>query len=165
MSLINGLSDPALDLYSPDRTPLLGSGAPPPSIPSPGMSLVQGGPRANHMDEADQAMGLTPQEKFLYNMHLQNLNGPGKIVHPDGSISSLLQMSFERDGKVYNIPTVWGGKQLDPADAIKAAESVGLNKFPAYNNQEEAEARYDAMHDFLGKDTGDFIESAKAAPQ
>jgi hypothetical protein len=113
------------------------------------------------MAEADAAMSLTPEEKFLYNTHLQNLNGPGKIVHPDGSISSLLQMSFESNGKIYNIPTVWNGKQLEPDEAIKAAVSVGLNKFPSYNSEDEAEARYDAMHGFLERDTGDFMAGAK----
>lgn len=156
MSLLNGapdLLDPTYGL-SPAATPLLSSGGP------SGMNRIQPGPVANHMAEADQALGLTPQEKFLYNMHLQNLNGTGKIVHPDGSISSLLQMSFEKDGKFYNIPTVWGGQQLEPNDAIKAAEKVGLNKFPSYGSEEEAEARYEAMHDFLGQDTGDFIAGA-----
>lgn len=155
MSLINGvpdLLDPTFGMTRP--RPLLESGA------APGMTRNQPGPRANHMGEADQNMGLTPQEKFLYNMHLQNLNGPGKIVHPDGSISSLLQMSFEKDGKTYNIPTVWGGKQLEPNDAIKEAEKIGLEKFPSYSTSEEAEARYDAMHEFLGRDTNDFIGGA-----
>lgn len=125
-----------------------------------GMNRVQPGPVANHMAEADQALDLTPQEKFLYNTHLQNLNGTGKIVHPDGSISSLLQMSFGRDGKTYNIPTVWGGQQLAPGNAIKAAQQVGLDKFPSYPSEDEAEDRYQAMHGYLEKDTSDFINNA-----
>jgi hypothetical protein len=114
------------------------------------------GPRANHMADADAAMRLTPEEKYLYNTHLSNLNGPGKVVHPMGDISSLYQMSFERDGKIYNIPTIWGGKALPPGDAVKAAEATGLEKFPAYDTPEEAEGRYGQMHDYLAKDTNDF---------
>jgi hypothetical protein len=167
-SLINGLSnyatDPALSVGA--RTPLLGTPAPLPDASTlPGMNRIQPGPVANHMAEADAAMDLTPQEKFLYNTHLANLHGPGKIVHPDGSVSSLLQMSFEQDGKFYNIPTVVGGKQLAPGDAIKAAEKVGLDKFPSYPSEEQAEARYDALHEFLGRDTADFIAGAKAPAQ
>jgi hypothetical protein len=127
-----------------------------------GLDRIQAGPRANHMAEADAAMSLTPQEKFLYNTHLQNLNGPGKVVHPEGAISSLYQMSFQNDdGKIYNIPTVWNGKILEPPDAIDAARKTGLDKFPSYDNQDDAESRYNAMHGFLEKDTGDFIAGAK----
>jgi hypothetical protein len=125
---------------------------------NPALSRVEPGPRANYMGEADAAMQLTPQEKYLYNTHLQNLYGTGKIVHPNGAISSLLQMSFEGPGgKVYNIPTVWGGRQLNPDDAIAAADRVGLDKFPSYASEDEAEARYSQLHDYLEKDTADFI--------
>jgi hypothetical protein len=158
-SLINGPDVAVLG----SRMPLLAS--PPPAQADPALSQNFPGPRANHMAEADAALELTPQEKFLYNTHLQNLNGTGKIVHPDGSVSSLLQMSFEQDGRFYNIPTVVNGKQLAPTDAIQAAERVGLDKFPSYDSAEEAESRYDAMHDFLGRDTADFIAAARAAAQ
>jgi hypothetical protein len=160
-SLINGL-DPTAAMTVPASIPLLGGGPP----PAPrDLNYVQGGPRANHMAEADATMDLSPEEKFLYNTHLQNLNGTGKIVHPDGSISSLLQMSFEQDGKFYNIPTVWGGKQLDPVDAIKAARAVGLDRFPSYKSEDEAEARYEALHHFLERDTSEFMAGAKPAGQ
>ena len=126
----------------------------------PGQGLlghVEAGPRANSMADADAAMNLTPEEKYLYQTHLNNLYGTGKIVHPDGGISSLLQMSFDQGGKTYNIPTVWGGRQLHPDDAIRFANRVGIDKFPSYGSGEEAEARYEAMHKYLERDTGDFI--------
>jgi hypothetical protein len=165
-SLLNGIAPDAAD-NQPYRLPLMSAGqspvaATPPDPNSSGMNRIDPGPRANHMAEADAVMALTPQEKFLYNTHLQNLNGTGKIVHSDGSISSLLQMSFEGDdGKIYNIPTVVGGKQLPPNEAIKSAIQIGLDKFPSYASEEEAESRYNALHEFLGRDTGDFIEGAK----
>jgi hypothetical protein len=125
---------------------------------------VEPGPRANHMAEADADLGgLTPEEKFLYNMHLTNLHGRGRLEQPNGAISSLIQMSFDRDGKTYNIPTLWGGKQLPPDDAIRAAEKVGLDKFPAYKSQDEAEARYQQLHDYLARDTGDMIRGNQPA--
>lgn len=160
-SLINGLDD-----YGTIRqTGLINQSAQPAfgAALDPAMHRLQPGPRANHMGEADASLGLTGQEKFLYNTHLQNLNGTGKIVHPDGAISSLLQMSFEQNGRFYNIPTVVGGQQLAPDEAIKAAERVGLDKFPSYSSEEEAEARYEAMHEYLGRDTADFIAGAGKA--
>lgn len=163
MSLLNGMPSlaPDMGLIGSGRPPLLASGAPVGLPAMPDINRSQGGPRANHMAEADSAMTLSPEEKFLYNMHLQNLNGPGKIVHPNGDISSLLQMSFDRDGKVYNIPTVWHGKQLSPDEAIREAEKVGLEKFPSYSSEAEAEARYEAMHEYLGRDTSDFVEGGQ----
>lgn len=106
-----------------------------------------------NLESADQEMHLTPQEKALYQRHLTNLTGPGGVDNPNGSRSTLFQMSFERDGKTYNIPTVWDGKILKPDDAIKRAEHEGLDKFPSYASEEEAEARYGKMHAFMERDT------------
>lgn len=125
------------------------------------LTRTQAGPRANHMADADADLSLTPEEKHLYNTHLDNLNGSGKVVHPGGDISTLYQMSFERDGKTYAIPTVWDGKILEPDDAIKQAEKTGLDKFPSYKDEATAESRYKAMHDYMEKDTADFIAGSK----
>lgn len=110
----------------------------------------------NHLAEADAALHLTPQERFLYQHHLTNLNGAGKVIQPNGDISTVEQMSFERDGRTYNIPTVWNGKELKPDDAIAQAERVGLDKFPSYGSEDEAEGRYQAMHAYLDRDTSDY---------
>ena len=135
--------------------PLAGVANAPPS----GLSHIEAGPRANYMAAADAAMKLSPQEKYLYQTHLTNLYGPGKVVHPDGSISSLLQMSFDRDGRTYSIPTIWGGRALGPNEAIREAERTGgLDRFPSYPSGDEAEARYQQMHDYLGRDTAEFIQ-------
>ena len=57
------------------------------------------------IEQAHQALQLTPQERGLYERHLANLNGPGKVEHPDGSISTLYQMSVTGPGnQIYNIP-------------------------------------------------------------
>lgn len=133
-----------------------------------GKSALLGGtgaPVNGRLAEADSALGLTPQEKFLYQTHLNNLQGNGKIVQPNGAVSSLLQMSFEQDGKTYNIPTVWGGKQLSADASIAEAKKIGLDKFPAYGSTAEAEARYGKMHDFIEKDTTDYLDSQSGGPQ
>jgi len=126
------------------------------------LASVEAGPRANYMAAADAAMSLTPEEKYLYQTHLQNLYGAGKVVHPGGDISTLLQMSFEGPGgKTYSIPTVWGGQALKPGDAIRMAERTGgLDRFPSYATGDEAEARYQQLHDYLGRDTQEFMARA-----
>lgn len=139
---------------------------------------VGGAPRqGGNLEAADAQMQLTPQEKFLYQMHLSNLNGPGGVDNPDGSRSSLYQAVQEHDGKFYNIPTVWNGKietekwkrpsdgkvfDVPNATAIQNVERTGWNKFPSYNSPEEADERYDKMHGFMEKDTGEFFSRRKS---
>jgi hypothetical protein len=105
---------------------------------------------------ADAALNLTPQEKGLYLTHLTNLAAGG--VPNQGGLSTLFQASVEHDGQTYNIPTVWNGKILPIAEALKKVEQTGWNKFPAYSSSEAAEARYSQMHAFMEKDTGRYLQ-------
>jgi hypothetical protein len=113
-------------------------------------------PDPANLQAATRDMGLTPQEQFLYQTHLDNLYGPGKVVHPDGAISTLYQMSFDRNGRTYNIPTVWGGAIIPPAEAIQQADKLGLDRFPSYASGDEAERRYNAMHGYMERDTATY---------
>jgi len=102
---------------------------------------------------ATQQLRLTPQEQALYQRHLENLYGSGKVVHPDGGISTLYQMSVEGPGKRhYNIPSVYDGHILHPTQAIQRAEQAGWHQFPSYPSGEEADARYQAMHGYFDQD-------------
>ena len=42
----------------------------------------------SNFDIAVKEMNLTPQEQNLYQHHLSNLLGPGKVNNPDGSTST-----------------------------------------------------------------------------
>ena len=104
----------------------------------------------SNLEAADKELKLTPQEKALYERHLKNLSSGG--VPNNGKTSTLFQTTVEIDGKVYNIPTVWDGKILTPDQAIERATQEGLDKFPAYSSEDEAEKRYQAMHRFIEMD-------------
>lgn len=127
------------------------------------------------IEQAQQQMNLTSQERSLYQRHLDNLNGPGKVLHDDGSISTLYQMSIGGgNGRTYNIPSVYEGKILEPDEAIQRAKSAGLENFPSYGSSAEAEARYEQMHSYMDKDVGQYKsqpawmkapEIAPAAPE
>lgn len=107
-----------------------------------------------YYNQASSALGLTPQEQFLYQHHLNNLYGTGKVIQPSGDISTVLQAVVTGpDGKYYNIPTVWNGQVLPPDQAAKQAASIGWDKWPSYATQDAADARYEAMHAYLEKDT------------
>jgi hypothetical protein len=109
---------------------------------------------ASPYEQAVAAMGLSPQEQYLYTHHLNNLYGPGKVEHPDGGVSTVSQAVVSGPGSLYyNIPTVWDGKQLPIDEARQKASQVGWDKFPAYATPEQADLRYEAMHDFINQDT------------
>jgi hypothetical protein len=111
----------------------------------------------SNLEAADAAMRLTPQERALYERHLTNLYGPGGVSNGDGFRSTLYQLSFGSGGKTYNVPTVYNGAILEPDDAIDMAERQGLENFPSYDTKDEAEKRYQQMHDFMEKDTAAYI--------
>jgi hypothetical protein len=113
---------------------------------------------ASPYEQAHAALQLTPQERGLYERHLANLNGPGKVAHPDGSISTLYQMSVTGPGnRVYNIPTVYNGKILHPDEAIRNADQQGWETFPSYPDQATADARYQQMHGYMDQDVGNYL--------
>lgn len=109
---------------------------------------------------AQSALSMTPQEQALYKRHLDNLWGSGGVDNPDGSRSSLYQMSTPGpDGQIYNIPTIYNGqKLLAPGQALGRAEAQGLGNFPAYPSFDAAESRYDQMHQFMDKDTAAYTD-------
>lgn len=108
-------------------------------------------------EEAHAALNLSPQEQYLYTNHLFNLETPGGVDNEDGSRSTLKASTFgpgpEAGDKVYMLPTVHEGKLLNADDAWNKAKEIGLDNFPSYPDRETAQARYDAMHSFMDKDT------------
>ena len=120
-----------------------------------GAIVGQGRPQNLRLQQVSNDLSLTPQEQFLYQHHLDNLVGPGGVTNPNGSRSTVLQSSGERDGQVYNFPTVWNGQELDPQAAkplISSFGSQGWNRLPAYPDDDTAEARYKQMHAYMDQD-------------
>lgn len=124
-------------------------------MPTAAEAMYPNGPSTtmgqSNMEAANQAMGLSPQERYLYQHHLDNL-AKGGVKQPDGKTSTIFKMDVEVNGKTYNIPTVWDNKIVDPDEAMKRAGKVGLDKFPSYDTPDEATNRYNQMHDFMERD-------------
>jgi hypothetical protein len=118
----------------------------------PGFNVSQ------NLDAAQTALGLTPQERALYERHLANLWGSGGVDNPDGSRSSLYQVGFNQGGQTYNVPSVYDGQIISPDAAITRANQTGLGQFPSYPNADSAEARYQQMHGYMDKDTGAYMD-------
>jgi len=114
--------------------------------------------RAN-LEAADEALKLTPQEKNLYQHHLDEL-AKGGVVHEDRSTSTVLQGTVEHNGRYYNIPSVWDGQILWDDDnkldwnkiQARIDKAGGWDQFPSYGSEKEAQDRYDKMHSFMEMD-------------
>lgn len=115
----------------------------------------------SNLAAAADMLKLSPQERALYQRHVDNLTGAGGVDNPDGSRSTLYQSSVERGGKTYNIPTVWDGKILPPAEAVKRVDAEGWDKFPSYKDEQEAEQRYQLMHSFMEGDTRRYLSERR----
>ena len=117
-----------------------------------------------HLRAAQKDMRLTPAEQDLYKRHLTNLWTPSGVDNPEGSRSTLYQMVEQGpDGRFYNLPTVWDGAILAPDEALQKVDETGWDKFPAYKTPEEADARYRQMHDYMDRDTTDWMAVRGAA--
>jgi hypothetical protein len=150
----------------------MGGGAPEPAQPVPllpGMlhaaepvqpTLASGVPSARSAGDT-----LTPQEQNLVEHHRDNLYGPGKVISPEGDVSSVLQAVVTKppnSNRYYNIPTVWDGKALTTDEASDRAAKVGWDKWPSYATPEQADLRYEWMHGLMEKDTGRYLEAGGA---
>lgn len=97
-----------------------------------------------------EELGLTAQERTLWNHHLYNLNhiGTGGFIQPTGEVSTVLQAVIPGpNGRFYNVPTVWGGRQLLGRELVDMINRTGgLDRWPSYDSAEEAQARYGLMH-------------------
>ncbi len=132
---------------------------------SPPVSVQQVEQPADYLGEAQKAMALTPEETSLYQRHLANLRGTGGIDNPNGSRSTLSQATIEVDDRQFVVPTVWEGKRLKGKDLFDRLKKEGIGKFPSYESVEEAEKRYGEMHQYMEKDTADFLRNRKEKPK
>jgi hypothetical protein len=135
--------------------------------------------QSNLLAAADM-LKLNPQERALYQRHIDNLTGSGGVdnppdaQNPQGSRSTLYQAVQEGPGgKFYSIPTVWNGKrEVEPytkADgstmdvpnktALQNVEKAGWNNFPSYATPDEADQRYQLMHSFMDGDTQRYLKT------
>lgn len=119
-------------------------------------------------------LNLNPQEQNLYQMHLNNLWGPGGQDNEDGSRSTLYQAVQEHGGKYYSIPTIWNGnRETEPYTndsgktfdvpngvALDNVNKLGWDKFPSYDDPNTADSRYDEIHQYIDEDTTNYMNIA-----
>ena len=135
-----------------------------PDVPAaaPGVSQSFSSPvppqSVSSFNQAVSQLGLNPQEQNLYQHHLSNLWGGGRVVQPGGDVSTVLQAVVQGpDGRYYNIPTVWNGQALPVDAAQRQAALAGWGNWPAYASPEAADARYMDMHGLMERDTAAWL--------
>jgi hypothetical protein len=140
-----------------------------PSVPTAAEALYPDGPDdklgnqalappQDNFNTASAEMNLNPEEKALYQRHLKNLYGSGGVDNPDGSRSTLFQATMEHNGKFYAVPTVFDGKILQGKDLTARIRREGIERFPSYDSEDEAEERYQKMHSYMEKDTATYLK-------
>lgn len=125
---------------------------------------VVGHRRQQNFAAARAELGLTPQEVYAYRHHLGNLDRGG-VPHPDGSLSSFYNMTVGFGDRTYVLPRVWDNRILDEDAAIARARADGLEKWPSYDSLDAANARYDAMHKYMERDTQGRLNRANPVSQ
>jgi len=110
--------------------------------------------------------GWTDQERNLYAHHLGNLYGSGKVVRPGGEISTVYQIPTEHAGRFYNIPTIWGGRELSENEARQRAAEKGWEHWPSYPTPQEADRRYiEDMHPVMDEDNQKYQQHVETLAQ
>jgi len=88
------------------------------------------------------------------------------IRHPDGAYSTHINKQMEFDGKVYNVPTLYGGKQVTDQEAGNIMKQTKLidpdtgRPLTPYNSIEEARAAYATEHDAIDREVRTKMEGA-----
>jgi hypothetical protein len=107
-----------------------------------------------HYLAALKELGLTPQEQYMFRHHLGNLRRGG-VKQPGGQTSTYLGSTFEIGGRHYMLPTVWDNQVVPPDAAVGRARAAGLDNWPSYASEDEAEQRYDQIHGYMERNTTD----------
>ena len=123
-------------------------------------------PDYDQYNAATAALDMNKQEQTLYLHHLNNLYGPGGVDNdgsvaklPKGSRATVGSITEKINGRYYTLPSVYDGKVLTFDDAVARAEKVGLDNFPSYASEQEAEVRYQQMHNYMDRDMAAYYRS------
>lgn len=122
--------------------------------PGPGLTSPEDERRIRNYGNrlnAQLDLGLTPQEENLWSHHTGNVD-QGGYQQPGGGNSSLYTITEGVGDRSYVLPTIYDSQMIEPDEALKRAIAAGINKFPSYATQDQADERYRQMHGYLERD-------------
>ena len=74
--------------------------------------------------------------------HYTNIANGMSVENADGSLSTVKNITIERDGLHYVLPTIWDGREVDTQTAIRNSTNINI-EWPVFNSEEEANAWYE----------------------
>lgn len=73
--------------------------------------------------------------------HYTNIANGNAIENADGTLSTVRNITVEMGGKVFVLPTVWDGREVDTSTAIDFARKTDVD-WPSFESEKEANAWY-----------------------
>jgi len=105
-------------------------------------------------------MPLSDKEQALIDYHRSILANKKHMIK-DGQLTTIwiTGVTNPADGRIYNVPGYFDGKIQTDAAAQARAKEVGWDRFPSYENGEQANNAAREMHKIIEKDGQTFMKS------
>jgi len=103
-------------------------------------------------------MELSNKEQNLIKYHREVLANKEHMIE-DGLLTSIyiVGVTNPADGRIYNVPGYFDGKIQSDQDAAARARNIGWDKYPSYENGEQADRAAQKLHKIIEQDGTEFM--------
>ena len=103
-------------------------------------------------------MDLSNKEQNLIKYHREVLANKDHMIE-DGALTSIyiVGVTNPADGRIYNVPGYFDGKIQSDAAAQTRAKNIGWDKYPSYENGEQADRAAVKLHKIIEQDGVEFM--------
>ena len=103
-------------------------------------------------------MDLSNKEQNLIKYHREVLASRDHMIK-DGLLTSIyiVGVTNPADGRIYNVPGYFDGKIQTDAAAQTRAKNIGWDKYPSYENGEQANKAAAKLHTIIEQDGVEFM--------
>jgi hypothetical protein len=103
-------------------------------------------------------MEISDKEQNLIKYHREVLASKDHMIE-DGALTSIyiVGVTNPANGRIYNVPGYFDGKIQSDKDAADRASSIGWDKFPSYENGEQANRAAEKLHKIIEQDGVEFM--------
>ena len=103
-------------------------------------------------------MEISNKEQNLIKYHREVLANKEHMIE-DGALTSIyiVGVTNPADGRIYNVPGYFDGKIQSDKNAADRARSIGWDKYPSYENGEQANRAAQKLHKIIEQDGVEFM--------